>query len=343
MSRISIRCFILFTLTLVLPLFSMMKAPGSSLHITSDTAGVRTLKYQDTKRERPIVIELWYPTNWTGPFDEPSDRIWVHPKEIRNAPISAAIKKSPLIVMSHGHGGDRRDRSWLADQLVRCGFIVASVEHFGNSSSTFNLLASLRFWERAHDISFAIDRLIEEPLLIDRIDRERIGFVGYSLGGMTGLGLAGATVGSTEQIIAAISGKVKEIKPEMLAKVDLSEAKKPMADPRIRAMLLICPASFVYSAESLKNIKIPVGLVAAINDEVLPFHEHASLIIKNLIPAKLKMMRREISHYAFLNRVSEEGKKFIQKHFYNDPPCCDRISIHLEVGTFAVDFFREHL
>jgi predicted dienelactone hydrolase len=129
----------------------------------------------------------------------------------------------------------------------------------------------------------------------------------------------------------------------MIKQLDLAEAKQSLKDDRIRAMLLICPASFAYQPESLKNIKIPVGLIAAINDEVLPYREHAYQIIRYLVPAKLKMMRKEISHYAFLNLVSEEGKKLFQKNLYNDPPCCDRLSIHREVGTFAIDFFREFL
>lgn len=334
--------FLVVSFSAMNPLPAMMKPPGG-LHLTTESSGVCTFRYEDTSRKRPVVVELWYPTHSAGPFDEPSDQIWIHPKEIRNAPISSLVQNYPLIVMSHGHGGDRRERTWLAEHLVRYGYIVAAVDHHGNTSNTFNLLESLRFWERGRDISYAIDRLLKEPMLTGKIDPNRIGFVGYSLGGMTGLGLGGATVGAVDEIIAAAAGKHKDIKPEMIAQLDFVEAKKSLKDDRIRAMLLICPASFVYQPESLKNIKIPVGLIAAINDEVLPYREHAYQIIRHLVPAKLKMMRKEISHYAFLNRVSEEGKKFVQKHLYSDPPCCDRVSIHREVSAFAVEFFREFL
>jgi predicted dienelactone hydrolase len=127
---------------------------------------------------------------------------------------------------------------------------------------------------------------------------------------------------------------------EVLSRFDLSPAEKSYGEPRIKAMLLLCPAAFVYTPESLKEIKIPVGLVAAIGDEVLPFREHAYKIVHHLIPAKLKMLRKEISHYAFINRISDAGRAVLHKALHSDPPCCDRLSLHKEVSAFAVDFFR---
>ncbi len=305
--------------------------------------GVRTLSYQDQKRDRPVVVELWYPSDAKEPLDQPADFIWVHPDEMRDVPCAQFVAKFPLIMMSHGYGGDRRDRSWLADRLVRHGFIVASVDHYGNTRSSFDLVSSLKFWERGRDISFAIDQLLEEPFLAGRVDPDRIGFVGYSLGGMTGLGLAGANAGAVEQALEQLVKKYSEIKPEMIAHFDFQEAKKSLKDARIKAMMLICPASFVYSPESLKKIKIPIGLVVAPQDEVLPFKEHAELIIQHVVPAKLKMMRKEVAHNAFVNRVSEAGKKLKKMLVYKDHPSCDRQVIHQEVGLFAVDFFREYL
>ncbi|MBX9745015.1 MAG: hypothetical protein K2X08_07395, partial [Chlamydiales bacterium] len=304
--------------------------------------GVRTFTYTDEVRRRPVVVELWYPSDAEHSLDQPVDSVWIHPKEMRNVPWAGEKKEFPLIMMSHGHGGDRRDRSWLADRLVRHGFVVASVDHYGNTSTTFNLLASLKFWERGKDVSFALDRLLEEPFLAGRINESRIGFVGYSLGGMTGLGLAGAQVVAIEQALEQIMKKHTEIQPEMVAGLNLQEAKQSLKDERIRAMILICPASFVYPPQSLKQIHIPIGLVFAPHDEVLPFKEHAELIIQHVAPAKVKMMHKETSHYAFSNRMSEEGKKFFKKHFSRDRLYADR-TIHQEVGLFAVDFFREFL
>jgi predicted dienelactone hydrolase len=344
--------FLFLACVLALPLTAMnklRKAPASvavqeaSLAKESLAIGVRTLTYQDSLRERPIVVELWYPSDAEMPLDQTIDSVWIHPKEMRDVPCAQIVEKFPLIMMSHGYGGERRDRSWLADHLVRHGFIVASLDHYGNTASTFNIISTLKFWDRGRDVSFAIDRLLEEPFLKSRVDARRIGFIGYSLGGMTGLGLAGAQAEAIEQVLNEMMKKYSEIQPDMLTQFDFKEAGKSLKDERIQAMMLICPASFIYSPKSLKKISIPIGLVVAPHDEVLPFKEHAELIIEHVVPAKLKIMQKETSHYAFLNRVSEEGKKFLKKHFYRDSPGYDRQVIHQEVGLFAVDFFKESL
>src|SRR6185503_14378242 len=82
----------------------------------SEKIGVKTVQYKDAKRGRPIFVELWYPTQEEKALDEPLDPIWIHPKEVRDVSLANIASKYPLIVMSHGHGGDRRDRSWLAER-----------------------------------------------------------------------------------------------------------------------------------------------------------------------------------------------------------------------------------
>jgi predicted dienelactone hydrolase len=306
--------------------------------------GVRTLEYKDETRKRPITIELWYPTEETGPFDAATHSTWIHPQEIRNAKISSKQSKYPLLLMSHGHRGDRRERTWLADALAKEGYIVAAIDHYGDTKATFNPLLSLCFWNRPLDFSFALDKLLNDLSIQDRIDTAKIGFVGYSLGGMTGLSLAGAQAKNVRAIVLQnIKNYGSGITPEMISQIDFSQSEKNYLEPRIKAILLICPAIFVYPAESLKQIKIPIGLIAAIGDEVLPHKNHSYQIIKYAIPKKLKVMRKEISHYSFLNRLSEMGKKIFQKHLQADPPCCDRASIHREASLFAIDFFKETL
>jgi predicted dienelactone hydrolase len=320
------------------PLQAMSKWKSSD---SVEAIGVRTFQYEDNRRHRPVVVELWYPIEGDHSIESLSEEVWKHPKESRNAPIAEGAKGLPLILMSHGHCGDRRDRSWLAERLVRANFIVASVDHYGNTRSTFNPLLTIKFWDRPRDISFALDRLLQEPSLTGRVDPEKIGFAGYSLGGMTGLGIGGGIPEKLEELIAKNKAKLSDIPEEVLAQIDFKEAGSNLRDPRIRAILLIAPANFVYSSNALKRIKVPIGLVSAINDEVLPHHEHSSLIIQHVVPFKLKILRKEISHYAFLNPLSEIGRKILPAKFCSDPPCCDRASIHRDVGNFAIEFFRE--
>lgn len=312
----------------------MSRAPAPDI-------GVRTIEYKDSVRHRPIVVELWYPARQMGPLDEPTDDYWIYPKEIRNIPMAEG--KFPLIFMSHGQGGDRRNQSWLAESLVKNGYIVASVEHHGNSWRTYDSLISLRFWERARDISFAIDELLKEKFLKERILPKKIGFVGYSLGGMTGLSLAGAKAQNVKAVVQAQQVHYKEIQPDLVEQIDFADAERDFTDPRIKAMVLLSPATFIFPSQSLSSVKIPVALVASEDDEILPFHEHALQIIKFLSPARLKIFKEKISHYVFLNRVSESGKKVLKMEFQNESIQNDRPKVHKEVAHFVCDFFKDHL
>lgn len=306
-----------------------------------ESIGVRTFQYQDVLRKRPVAVELWYPIDVSVNPAEVVEDLYLHPKESRGAQLSSALKKYPLVLMSHGHGGDRRDRSWLAERLVKANFIVASVEHHGNSRAHFDPILTLKYWDRAKDVIFALDQILDEPFLKGKIDLGQIGFTGYSLGGMTGLALAGCTVEKMEDLVDENREVLAGFPPEALKLVDFSEASSPHSEPRIKALLLLAPANFLYKPEALKNIRVPVGLVSAINDEVLPHARHAYPIIQHVVPVKLKVLRKEISHFTFLNQISALGKKVLPAKHQTDPECCSRSAIHKEVGDFAVDFFRE--
>lgn len=334
---------LLFSLVVIFgSLQAMSKVPPSPSSIAKNI-GVHTENYEDTKRNRPVVVEVWYPTNQSEPLDQPEDAAWVHPNEIRNAPMASG--KYPLVLMSHGHRGDRRDRSWLVEYLVKNGFIVASVEHFGNSWRSYSPLISLRFWDRAMDVSFAITQLLKDPLLSRQIDSSRIGFIGYSLGGMTGLALGGAKAQNIREVILAERETFKEIDVELVNQFDFTEAQGSFLDKRIKAIVLLSPAAFIYPPQSLKNVKTPVALVASEGDEVLPFKEHALKVIQHLAPGKIqfKLLRDKSSHYVFLNRVTELGKSYLHEDIHTDEIEADRLTVHKEVGDFIIAFFKEQL
>lgn len=303
--------------------------------------GVQTFEYRDESRDRPVVVEVWYPTPEKPQEEQLLPDLWIHPLEVRDAPLASRSTPYPLVLISHGHGGYRRDHTWLAERLVKAGFIVAAVDHYGNTRMMFRPEITIRFWERAKDISFALDRLLENPFFGSRIDRKRIGFAGYSLGGMTGLALAGGVAGPMEVVIQKNRFRLPGLSEEVLKKIDFTEASISHADPRISAFLLIAPANFVYQPEGLKGVKAPIGLVSAINDEVVAHKEHAYTIIQHVVPFKLKVLKKGISHYSFLNRLSDFGKMMLPESVRKESPCCPREEIHKEVADFSVRFFKE--
>lgn len=336
------KCIIFAIVITASSLHPMAKAGPQSA--PTQNIGVHTAKYQDEKRNRPVVVEVWYPTEQKEPIDFPEDPVWEHPREIRD--VSIAKGKYPVILMSHGHGGCRRDRSWLVEHFVKNGFIVASVEHYGNSWRNYNPLITIRFWERAKDISFAITELFKDALLKDRIDPKRIGFIGYSLGGMTGLALGGARAQNVKKVALEYLSQFKEVDKvnmEMVEAADFSEAEGNFSDHRIKAFALLSPAAFAFSTDSLKKITAPFALIASEGDEILPHEHHALKVLENLKPAKMKIFKNKISHFVFLNRVSDIGKGLLRPDIQTEVIQTDRIKVHEEVGKFLVAFFKEHL
>lgn len=333
--------------TFVLCLFGITQPAAmqkrSDAAFTSDAIGVRTLNFYDETRKRPVIVEYWYPTDEQNVvYDLNGDGVWIHPKEARNVSISSQKKSYPLILMSHGHRGDRRERTWLADALVRQGYVVASVEHHGNAWYAYNPLSGFCFWDRAKDISFTLTCLLESPEFKDQINQQKIGFIGYSMGGMTGLALAGAEAKYAKEIATMQLKLAGEVSQESFNELDFSEAEKSYLEPRIRSILLICPATFAYQAESLKQIKTPIGLIASLDDEVLPHKEHAHKIMLNLNLFKIKLLKNKTSHYAFLNRMTDKGYTMLQKAVGN-PSGINWAPIHKDATQFAITFFKETL
>ncbi len=341
MIRVAITIFISIFSLLPSSFEGMSFRKENSIIFDEVNVGVKTMNYFDPSRDRPVVVEVWYPTEEISTFfDTAEDPVWVHPTETRNAKISNKPKSYPLILMSHGNRGDRRERTWLADALVKKGYVVASVEHYGNSWKDYNPLSSLCFWERAKDISFALNEILKDESLNAQINQEKIGFVGYSMGGMTGLALAGAQASHLQEIAKVLISQLPGVPIEVLDTINFSEGEKNLSETRIKSFLLICPATFAYSQESLKTIKTPIGLIASLDDEVLPHKDHAQKILKSLVPKKLKLLRNKTSHYAFLNKMTKKGYELLQKIA---PVDTDWTPIHKEATAFAIKYFDETL
>ena len=166
---------------------------SSTIILHPKKTGICTVRFHDQSRQRPLITEVWYPIDENTPAENVQG-LWLRCAEARDAPIKAAKKKYPLIVMSHGNGGDRMNNSWLAEILASNGYIVASVDHHGNTWNNKIAECFIKIWERPQDVSFVVDQLLEHEWLSKHINHKKIGFIGYSLGGHTGIWIAGGKI-----------------------------------------------------------------------------------------------------------------------------------------------------
>lgn len=133
------------------------------------------------------------------------------------APPAAAEPAYPVLLFSSGRGGFRQESTHLFEALVSHGYVVVAIDSpYASSGVAFpdgRLVAlSPRLYPQAHtgipadrrffdevaipmlgqDVSFALDQLAAlnradpDGLLTGRLDLERVGMIGPSLGGLAG-------------------------------------------------------------------------------------------------------------------------------------------------------------
>jgi len=151
----------------------------------------------------------------------------------------------PLIVFSHGFTGCNTQTKFLMQALAQAGYLVvapnhkdagcASGRHFGNGSQKPELpfrdagqWSDATYRNRREDIEAVIDAVLSRDKFQGlRVDRDRIGIAGHSLGGYTVLGLAGGW--------------------------------SSWRDPRVKAVLALSPYCSPFLARMrLKDVSVPV-------------------------------------------------------------------------------------
>jgi dienelactone hydrolase len=114
----------------------------------------------------------------------------------------------PLIVLAHGFDGHPRKFVELATAWAQAGYVVA-VPRFPLTSDDIAAGVIGDVVEQPADVSFVIDEMLrlngEEGRLEGRIDPDRIGVAGLSLGAITTLGVTYNSCCRDDRIDAAIS------------------------------------------------------------------------------------------------------------------------------------------
>ncbi|WP_158798881.1 prolyl oligopeptidase family serine peptidase [Pedobacter sp. L105] len=315
--------------------------------------GERTFYFNDTIRNRKLVTEIWYPTNDDRKPSPKEDYPFLTEPTVRNGVYP--VSKHPLILLSHGTGGGRMTLEWMADLLVKQGFIVAAVDHWGNTYDHKIAIEFLTPWQRPQDISFVLTQILKDKSLDQIIDKQRIGAAGFSIGGYTVLALAGArldlnaltaftktTEGIKETAIPEFPGLLKTLDE---AAVRESFINSPvLKDGRIKAFFAICPAigqGFIHENQ-FESVKDPVYLVGAQSDSIAPVKTNVKHYHQLLSKSTLYLVPGKAGHYLFLNEANTEVKKSGIAMF-NDNPSVNRHAVHELVGGMAVEFFKRNL
>lgn len=331
---------------LFLPLFTLAFAASPVLA----AVGATTLELENRSNTRRIAVEIWYPPAGDAKAEDMTIRPPLRPLSVaRNArPVPG---KRPLMVLSHGNWGSRYSQGWLALKLVDAGYVVLSVSHPGTVGDDQTAAGRYRLWDRPRDVSFALDRVLKEPKWTAIIDETRIGFVGHSFGGWTGVSLAGGRYDPARQR-AFCAGSAKKdpycdgtLKDD-IARIPAHDAGESFKDARIRAFYIMAsgPAPG-FSAESLKSISAPFFVDTAQFDEILEPTANSSVLAKQ-IPGAREIVRR-VGHFAYVPECRPVVGKVLAAvagiPICDDPAGVDRAAEHELIAKDVIRFFGKAL
>ncbi len=317
--------------------------------------------WNDPQQPRPLAATIWYPAQRQSAVQPWQGGVFAFGNNAPDAQFAGSHGRLPLILVSHGTGGAAAQLSWLAEALAAQGFLVAGVNHHGNTAAEAEPLIAgfVLWWERARDLGVLLDRLLADPRFAERIDPQRIGVAGFSLGGYTALLSAGARVdldafkahcsahadddGCRPPPEATHSAQAFEqfMAEDPRARESLPAAAGSFRDPRIRAAFVIAPALMpALSEDSLRGIDVPVQIVTGAADTLVP----PSLVqarAQRIAGATVQALA-DVGHYTFLAPCTAQGVEHLPA-LCADAPGVDRPAVHRQVAAQALAFFRQQL
>ena len=183
----------------------------------------------------------------------------VYPTDVKEAlqklgpfDISVALDATPsngngrLVVLSHGTGCDALTLHGLASTLARASFVVLQPEHKGDNWQDQNDSGPVSWKGRPLEVSQAIDAIAKDPRSKDEAAQRAQAY----------------------------------FKPQPAGAGELLGGSR-LRDLRVTAVAVSVPVGAIFTSASLAAIRIPVGIVQADSDRLLPPRFHSSYVLAN--------------------------------------------------------------
>lgn len=272
-------------------------------------------------------------------------------------PVTAGARAKdgsyPLVVLSHGSGGNAANLAWIASYLADQGMIVMAANHPGTTSGDSTPEQTLKTWLRPADQSALID-LAESGLPKGiKADTTRVASMGFSLGGYTALATAGAQISQDDYVsyCAEHYGKLDcawfNNANIDFNTIDTDRYEQSHRDPRVTTVVAIDPAvAQAYQADSFAQFDLPVQIINLGQEGEIPAAVDGATIKADLPSAQLEFVD-QANHFSFLGECTGKGWLLV-KMAGEDPICSEtgsreRADIHKELQQKIGSFLNEHL
>lgn len=156
----------------------------------AEVAGLRIAEVFMPHHQAPARVAIWYPATEQGAAILYADNpVFEGVPAHMDVPVSPG--QHPVVLFSHGMGGTDRAQAWLGAALAERGAITIAVNHPHSTWGDFDMSKGVAHWTRAHDLSAALDAIVDMPAFTNNVDLSRVMAAGFSFGGWTALSLGG--------------------------------------------------------------------------------------------------------------------------------------------------------
>jgi predicted dienelactone hydrolase len=294
-------------------------------------------------RPRPLEASIWYPPG-SETYTVP---IGANPAFLGTmVQVGSAIAPGPhpLVIISHGSGGNIENLGWLAEGLVAKGAIVAGINHPGATSADSSPRMLPRIIDRTQDLAALVATLTADPAFGPAIDAENITALGFSLGGSTVLAAGGTRFEA--KAVAAYCDRFGSDAPECnfmaLGGVDPHalppEIEADMQVPGLARIIAVDPAlSHAMTEDSL--VRLPAThLIRMGTEAVIPPARDIGPQGSNLaarIPGATLTTITPAWHFSFLGLCTADAPGILARAdddpICDDPAGTDRATVHAQV------------
>lgn len=216
---------------------------------------------------RSLNSRIYYPTTETnGQRLTGANKVFTGISSRPDTPV--ANGHFPLIVISHGSGGNNSSQAWLAAALVRQGMIVVAANHPGSTTGNSVPALSAKLWLQTEDISGLISAITADPQWSKVVNRQVIGVIGHSKGGYSAIAAIGGRVRLADFIRGCRQApQSPNCQFYTRAKVDLGalsarQFDADYTDPRIRFAVALDPGMVPYLLpDNLHRLSAPLLVI----------------------------------------------------------------------------------
>jgi predicted dienelactone hydrolase len=248
--------------------------------------GHTTVTVTDAATARPLTVDIWYPiapgTTGTPTRYSFLPTAYIDSKvALADAPI-ATDGPFPLVVYSHGSGGQRYIASYLTEDIASHGYVVLAADHTGDTATDLLLGTAVSETQnqmnRPADVTAEINWALAQSaskgtLLSGAIDPGEIGLVGHSYGGYTVL----ADVGGHTTSLGTVT-----------------------PDPRVKSVVAMAPYTQPLTDSDLAAIHVPVLLMVGTKDTITPLDPDSTRPFQFILGRPLVLLTmKDAAHQSF--------------------------------------------